>query len=83
MNVYIYDGEFNAPMNGYVVDSHDPEITDGKMMVMDYVEDTDPFTGPHNPTVYSSRSEMKAIEEGLPFTDPPEPWEFEADEGEY
>lgn len=24
----------------------------------------------HNPTVYSSRAEMKAIEQGLPFTDP-------------
>ena len=26
----------------------------------------------HNPTVYSSYSEMKAAEKALPFTDPPE-----------
>ena len=62
MNVYIYDGEFNAPMNGYVVDSHEPEIPDGKMVIFDRADPS---------------------EEPLPFTDPPEPWEFEADEGEY
>ncbi|MBP5728354.1 MAG: hypothetical protein J6Y48_14890 [Clostridia bacterium] len=32
----------------------------------------DAFDGIHNPTVYSSRSEMKAAEQPLPFTDPPE-----------
>ena len=32
----------------------------------------DPFDGPHNPTVYNSRAEMKAMEQELPFTDPPE-----------
>ena len=46
---------------------------------MDYIyndEDNAPmnddaFDGPHNPTVYGSRAEMKAAEEPLPFTDPP------------
>lgn len=33
----------------------------------------DPFMGTHNPTIYTSRSEMKAMEEALPFTDPEEP----------
>ena len=26
----------------------------------------------HNPTVYTSYSEMKAVEQGIPFNDPPE-----------
>lgn len=29
----------------------------------------DPFDGYHNPTVYTSRSEMEADEKGLPFTE--------------
>ena len=32
----------------------------------------DAWDGPHNPTIYNSRAEMKAAEEPLPFTDPPE-----------
>lgn len=31
----------------------------------------DAWDGPHNPTVYLDRAEMKAAEEALPFTDPP------------
>ena len=80
MKSYIYDGEFNAPMNDVAVDNHAPEIKDGKMMVMEHEEDGDPFMGPHNPTVYLSRAEMKAMEEPLPFTDPPEPWECERED---
>lgn len=40
----------------------------------------DAFYGPHNPTGYLDRAEMKAME-SLPFTDPNEP-EYEADEEE-
>lgn len=32
----------------------------------------DAWDGPHNPTVYGSRAEMKAAERDLPFSDPPE-----------
>ena len=85
MKSYIYDGETNAPMNGAAVETHDPEIKDGRMMIMDHEDDDDAFTGPHNPTVYLSRAEMKAWESGeaLPFTDPPAEWELEADEEGY
>ena len=83
MKMYIYDGEYNAPMNGPAIDTHEPEIKDGRMMIMDRIDD--PFDGPHNPTVYLSRAEMKAWESGeaLPFTDPPAEWELEAYEEEY
>ena len=58
--MYIYDGEFNVPMNEPAVECHWQPITEGKMLIMD-----------------------KADEEPLPFTDPPEKWELEADEEEY
>lgn len=85
MPAYIYDGEYNVPMNAAAIETHDPEIKDGRMMIMDRIELDDPFDGPHNPTVYLSRAEMKAWESGeaLPFTDPPAEWELEAEEEGY
>ena len=46
MAQYVYDGEFNAPMNGAAVDSHEPDIKEGRMMIMDHTEpeETLPFT---------------------------------------
>lgn len=41
----------------------------------------DAFYGPHNPTVYLDRAEMKAME-SLPFTDPNEPEYQDEEEGE-
>jgi hypothetical protein len=49
-------------------------------LAMDYIyndEDNAPmtddaWTGIHNPTVYGSRAEMKAVEENIPFSDRPE-----------
>ena len=35
-----------------------------------YPMNDDAFNGYHNPTVYNDRAEMKAVEAGLPFTDP-------------
>ena len=32
----------------------------------------DAWAGPHNPTVYLSRTEMEAVEKDIPFTDPPQ-----------
>ena len=85
MPAYIYDGEYNVPMNAVAIETHDPEIKDGRMMIMDRIELDDPFDGPHNPTGYLSRAEMKAWESGeaLPFTDPPAEWELEAEEEGY
>ena len=37
------------------------------------MEHDDPFTGPHNPTVYLSRAEMQAFDNNeVPFEDKPE-----------
>ena len=41
----------------------------------------DAFYGPHNPTVYLDRAEMKAME-SLPFTDPNEHEYQDEEEGE-
>jgi len=82
--VYVYCSEDNAPMNAAAIDTHEPDIKDGRMMIMNRIED-DPFDGPHNPTVYGSKAEMKAVEGGdLPFTDVPKKccwtcWEYDGD----
>ena len=82
--MYLYDGEFNVPMNAAAIETHEPEIRDGRMMIMERIED-DPFDGIHNPTVYGSRAEMKAVEsEEVPFNDPPRRccytcWEYDGD----
>ena len=84
MPAYIYDGEYNVPMNAVAIETHDPEIKDGRMMIMDRIDINDPFDGIHNPTVYLDRAEMKSVEgEELPFTDPPSEWELEAEEEGY
>ena len=49
MKSYIYDGETNAPMNGAAVETHDPEIKDGKMYIMEHFEEPLPFTDPPQP----------------------------------
>ena len=83
--MYLYDGEFNVPMNAAAIETHEPEIKDGRMMIMERIEEDDPFLGPHNPTVYGSRAEMKAVEnEEIPFDDPPKRccstcWEYDGD----
>ena len=50
------------------------------------MNDDDPFLGAHNPTVYQSRTEMKAWESGeVPFDDPPEDgcWNCQHYDGEH
>ena len=42
---YVYENEDGVPMNAAAIDTHDPVIADGKMMVMDHAdEDPLPFT---------------------------------------
>lgn len=42
---YVHENEDGAPMNAAAIDTHDPVIADGKMMVMDHAdEDPLPFT---------------------------------------
>lgn len=60
VNSIIYNDEDNVPMNGHDVDG---------MRYLYMAKDS--FDGPHNPTVYSSRAEMKAVEDQIPFDDPP------------
>ena len=68
--MYIYDGEFNAPMNGPAVECHLPVLTEGKMLVMDKAEEEPlPFTDPPPPE--------------WEFFDPLAEWEPDEREDEY
>ena len=57
MKMYIYDGEYNAPMNGAALPDYGPEIADGKMYIMEPKEEPLPFTDP--PAMW----ELEAAEE--------------------
>ena len=58
MKKYLYDGETNAPMNGASLPDYGPEIKDGKMVIIERIEEPLPFTDP------PSRWELEAEEEG-------------------
>ena len=61
--MYIYDGEFNAPMNGPAVECHWPVLTEGKMLVMDKAEEEPlPFTDPPEP--WEANGEDVLFDEG-------------------
>lgn len=52
MKSYIYDGEYNSPMNEAAFDADIPNISEGKMVIFDKAEIQEeplPFTDPPQP----------------------------------